>query len=65
MPKPPGAWRVVPLLAGLAELGFWTVHGHPASIPGQIQAFASSFALILVERLPAGHEALQRFARRR
>ena len=30
-PKPPRAWRVVPLLAGLAELGFWTVHGHPAS----------------------------------
>ena len=29
-PKPPRAWRVVPLLAGLAELGFWTVHGHPA-----------------------------------
>src|SRR5207302_131000 len=47
-PKPPGAWRAVPLLAGLAELAFWTIHGHPASIPGQIQAFVSSFALIIV-----------------
>ena len=53
-PKPPGAWRVVPLLAGLAELGFWTVHGHPASISGQVQAFVSSFALILVGLFIAG-----------
>ena len=53
-PKPPGAWRVVPLLAGLAELGFWTVHGHPTSIPGQIQAFTSSFAIILVGLFIAG-----------
>jgi FtsX-like permease family len=53
-PKPPGAWRVIPLLAGLAELGFWTIHGHPASIPGQIQAFASSFFIILVGLFIAG-----------
>jgi hypothetical protein len=53
-PKPPGAWRVIPLLAGLAELGFWTIHGHPASIPGQIQAFASSFFLILAGLFVAG-----------
>jgi hypothetical protein len=44
----------VPLLAGLAELGYWTIHGHPASIPGQIQAFASSFALIIVGLFIAG-----------
>ena len=53
-PRPPGAWRIAPLLAGLAELGFWTVHGHPASIPGQIQAFVSSFAIILVGLFIAG-----------
>jgi hypothetical protein len=53
-PKPPRAWQAVPLLAGLAELGFWTVHGHPASIPGQIQAFASSFALIIIGLFIAG-----------
>jgi len=53
-PKPPRAWRTVPLLAGLAELGFWTVHGHPASISGQIQAFTSSFALILIGLFIAG-----------
>ena len=53
-PVPPRAWRVVPLLAGLAELGFWTVHGHPASITGQIQAWASSFLLIIVGLFVAG-----------
>jgi hypothetical protein len=53
-PKPPRAWRVVPLLAGLAELGFWTARGHPASIPGQVQAFVSSFALVIVGLFIAG-----------
>ena len=53
-PKPPRAWRVLPLLAGLAELGFFAVHGHPASIPGQIQAFVSSFLLIIVGLITAG-----------
>ena len=45
---------MIPLLAGLAELGFWTIHGHPASISGQIQAFASSFFIILVGLFIAG-----------
>jgi FtsX-like permease family len=53
-PKPPGGWRMVPLLAGLAELAYWTIHGHPASIPGQVQAFVSSFALIIVGLFIAG-----------
>jgi hypothetical protein len=53
-PKPPRAWRAVPLLAGLAELAFWTIHGHPASIPGQIQAFVSSFAIIVASLFIAG-----------
>ena len=53
-PKPPGAWRLVPLLAGLAELGFWTARGHPASIPGQVQAFVSSFLLIIAGLMIAG-----------
>ena len=53
-PKPLRAWRVVPLLAGLAELGFWTIHGHPASTGGQVQAPLSSFALIIVGLFIAG-----------
>jgi hypothetical protein len=53
-PKPPRAWRTALLLAGLAELGFWAVRGHPASISGQVQAFVSSFALIIVGLFIAG-----------
>jgi hypothetical protein len=53
-PRPLRAWRVVPLLAGLAELGFWTIHGHPTSAGGQVQAFVSSFALVLAGLFIAG-----------
>jgi len=53
-PNPPRAWRVLPLLAGLAELALWAVRGHPASAGGQVQAFVSSFALILVGLFSAG-----------
>jgi hypothetical protein len=53
-PKPPGAWRVVPLLLGLAELGFWEAHGHLASIQEEIQAFVTSFALIIIGLFIAG-----------
>jgi len=53
-PEPPRAWRAVPLLAGLAELGFWTVHGHPASITGELEAFVSCFGLILIGLFIAG-----------
>jgi hypothetical protein len=53
-PRPPGAWRVVPLLAGLGELAYWSVIGHPATVSGQIEAFVSSFAIILVGLFIAG-----------
>jgi hypothetical protein len=53
-PQPPRAWRMLPLLAGLAELGFFAVHGQPASIPGQIQEFVSGFLLIIVGLIIAG-----------
>ena len=53
-PKPPQAWRVLPLLAGLAELGFFVVHGRPATVPGQIQAFLPGFGLIIIGLVTAG-----------
>ncbi|HVT67640.1 MAG TPA: ABC transporter permease, partial [Trebonia sp.] len=53
-PRPPRMGRVVPLLAGLAELAYWTVAGHPVSISGQIMSFASSFALIIIGLFIAG-----------
>ncbi len=53
-PKPPLAWRMLPLLAGLAELGFFAVRGRPASISGQVLAYMSSFALIIAGLVIAG-----------
>ena len=53
-PKPPRAWRVVPLLAGLAELGFFTVHGLPASVGEQVLVFVPGFLLIIVGLVIAG-----------
>jgi hypothetical protein len=53
-PAPPRAWRLLPLLAGLAELGFFVVHGRPASVAGQVQAFLPGFALIMTGLVTAG-----------
>jgi hypothetical protein len=53
-PPPPRAWRVLPLLAGLAELGFFTVHGIPASAGGQVPVFVPGFLLIIVGLVLAG-----------
>jgi hypothetical protein len=51
---PPRAWRVLPLLAGLADLGFFAVHGEPASNSGQVLAFTTGFALIMIGLVIAG-----------
>ncbi|MGH3201408.1 MAG: FtsX-like permease family protein [Streptosporangiaceae bacterium] len=53
-PKPPQAWRVLPLLAGLAELGFFVGYGRPQSIPGQILAFVPGFGLVMLGLVIAG-----------
>jgi hypothetical protein len=53
-PKPPTAWRLVPLLAGIAELGFFVVRGHPVSVSGQVLAFVTGFGLIIVGLIIAG-----------
>jgi hypothetical protein len=53
-PSPPRAWRILPLLAGFAELGFFAVHGKPTTPAGQDLAFVPSFALIIVGLVLAG-----------
>ena len=53
-PKPPRAWRVIPLLAGLVELGFFVVHGRPATPAGQVQAFVPGILLIMIGLIIAG-----------
>jgi hypothetical protein len=53
-PAPPQAWRVLPLLAGLADLGFFAVHGKPASNSGQVLVFLPGFTLIMTGLVIAG-----------
>ncbi len=53
-PKAPKPWRILPLLAGLAVLGFFVVHGDPKTITGQIEAFLPGFALIMAGLVLAG-----------
>ena len=53
-PPPPRAWRVLPLLAGFALLGFFVVHGKPASPSSQVLAFFPGYLLILVGLIIAG-----------
>jgi FtsX-like permease family protein len=53
-PKPPRAWRVLPLLAGFAGLGFFIVHGKPASPSAQVLAFVPGYLLIIVGLVIAG-----------
>ena len=53
-PKPPRAWRTLPLLAGLAELGFFAARGLPLSIGAETQVLVSGFLLIIVGLVIAG-----------
>jgi hypothetical protein len=53
-PPPPRAWRVLPLLAGFADLGFFVVHGKPASPSSQVLAFVPGYLLIIVGLVIAG-----------
>jgi hypothetical protein len=53
-PNPPRAWRVLPLLAGLAELGFFVMQGTPSSPGGEVWALLPGFALIIVGLIIAG-----------
>jgi hypothetical protein len=53
-PRPPRAWRALPLLAGFADLGFFVAHGKPASPSTQVLAFLPGYLLIVVGLVIAG-----------
>jgi hypothetical protein len=53
-PRAPRPWRLIPLAAGLAELGFFAVAGRPPSITGQIFAFTSGILLTMAGLVIAG-----------
>jgi hypothetical protein len=53
-PRPPRAWRLIPLLAGLAELAYFVAAGRPGTTGGQVQAFVPGFLLIMAGLVIAG-----------
>ena len=53
-PKPPRAWRVLPLLIGFADLGYFVVNGKPVSPATQVKAFVPGYLLIIVGLVIAG-----------
>jgi len=53
-PEPPRAIRLVPLLAGIAELGYFTTAGPPKTTQHQTLAYVTGFALILSGLVIAG-----------
>ena len=53
-PRPPRFYRVLPLLAGIADLAFFVAVGRPTSSNGQIQAYLLGFFLIMIGLVTAG-----------
>ncbi|GAA0497825.1 hypothetical protein Ade02nite_53740 [Paractinoplanes deccanensis] len=52
-PRPPRAWRLVPLAAGLAELA-WFVGRRPETSNGQLLAYLSGILIVMVGLVVAG-----------
>src|SRR5206468_4982894 len=52
-PPDPRAWRVIPLVAGIAELAYF-VGRRPATTGGQIRAYGAGFLLAMIGLLIAG-----------
>ncbi|MEV6595883.1 FtsX-like permease family protein [Actinoplanes sp. NPDC051346] len=53
-PRPPSAFRLIPLGLGLAELGFFVVVGVPATSHAQVLVFLPGFLVIMVGLVVAG-----------
>lgn len=53
-PRPPRAWRLVPLVAGLAELAYFVAVGRPQSTAGQTQAYLTGFLIAMAGLVIAG-----------
>lgn len=53
-PSPPRFYRMIPLLAGIAELAYFVGVGHPKSAGGQTQVYFSGFLLVMIGLVVAG-----------
>ena len=53
--RPPSAWRLIPLLAGLGELAYFVFVGHrPATGNGQTAAYLPGFLVVMLGLVIAG-----------
>jgi hypothetical protein len=53
-PKAPSAWRLVVLVLGVAELGYFLWAAHPESGTGQVAAYLPGFLIIMAGLVVAG-----------
>jgi hypothetical protein len=53
-PAAPSAWRLLPLAAGLAELGYFVLAGRPATTGGQSLAFTTGVIVVMAGLVIAG-----------
>lgn len=53
-PQPPSAWRVLPVVAGIAELAYFVAQGRPATTDGQIMAFLPGILITMSGLVFAG-----------
>jgi hypothetical protein len=53
-PRPPRAYRLIPLLLGIAELAYFVVGPRPTTSEGQTVAFLSGLLLVMVGLVVAG-----------
>jgi hypothetical protein len=53
-PRPPRAYQVIPLLAGLGELAGFTIAGRPSTTDGQVAAYFAGFLLVMAGLVSAG-----------
>lgn len=53
-PRPPGVWRLLPLLAGIAELSWFAAVGAPRTTGGQTEVYFTGFLLVLVGLVLSG-----------
>jgi hypothetical protein len=53
-PRPPRMYRLLPLVAGLLELGYFTLVGRPVGTDKQTAAYSIGFALVVIGLVVAG-----------
>ena len=53
-PKPPKAWRLLPLLAGILELAYFLAGARPRTGPGQTVAYLIGFLLLMTGLVTGG-----------